>query len=257
MSSDFWSKQNCWNKKGVHETLSPQGSPPNPDPAAWTEPWWNKTPEKQQSEGKKKKTGKKKRYRKVTSDGAWAATKRRKHEEQERQQLKEDRRQDHHHHPCGCCDPHRHCSLSISLPLACVRLRKWWSEKQTHSRSILATRIVRGCFAFVGGRVNANNDASKIGANLFLIYPKLGLWIYVTFLFLRSLLFLGAKFCQIEKINFWKGIFFRNIDAISEIFCQISKKNKQKNISPHLNCAFSLVTVFKLVNFASHLVNSC
>jgi hypothetical protein len=37
----------------------------------------------------------------------------------------------------------------------------------------LANRIVRGRFAFVGGRVDANNDASKIGANLFLIYPKL------------------------------------------------------------------------------------
>jgi hypothetical protein len=71
----------------------------------------------------------------------------------------------------------------------------------------------------VGARGDANNDASEIGANLFLIYPKLELWIYDTFLFLRSLLFLGAKFCQIEK-------------------------NKQKHISPHLNCAFSLATVF-------------
>lgn len=180
MSSDFWSKQDCWNKKGFDETLPPKGSRPNPDPAAWTERWWNKTPEKQQSEGKKEKTtGKKTRYRKVTSDGAWAATKRRKREEQEQQQLKEDRRRQdhHHHHPCGCCDPHRHCSLSISLLLACVRVRKWRSENQTHSRSILANRIVRSCFDFVGGRVNANNDASKIGANLFLIYPKLGLWI--------------------------------------------------------------------------------
>jgi hypothetical protein len=78
---------------------------------------------------------------------------------------------------------------------------------------------VRGWFAFVGARGDANNDASKIGANLFLVYPKLELWIYDTFLFWRSLLISGAKFCQIEK-------------------------NKQKNISPHLNCAFSLVTVF-------------
>lgn len=39
ISSDFWSKRNCRNKKGVHETLSPKGSRPNPDPAAWTELW--------------------------------------------------------------------------------------------------------------------------------------------------------------------------------------------------------------------------
>lgn len=57
------------------------------------------------------------------------------------------------------------------------------------------------------------------------------------------------SFAKLRKIIFKKEYSFRNIDATCEKNRQISRKTIQKNISPHLNCAFSLVSVFKLVFF--------
>jgi len=65
-------------------------------------------------------------------------------------------------------------------PSLCFLLACDCENDDLRNKRILArfwrTGFARGCFAFVGGKEDANNAASKIGANLFLIYPKLGLW---------------------------------------------------------------------------------